>query len=186
MLALKTKLPQIRLILVILVMTVTLAGATYALLATFTREVNNTFTIGDITLTLTDGGEDYRYLTPGRSIERTPRVTVAEGSEPCWLFVRLDKTAGFDEYLTFTVAEGWTRLGGYEGLYYREVDARDGAASFGILAEDAVTVREDLTAERMSAVTAQPMLTFSAYAIQKQGIDEVGEAWIFIRLEVEE
>ena len=76
-------------------------------------------------------------------------------------------------------------LEGQAGVYYREVDATTANAgvSYYILKGDAtypngvVTVSENLTKNEVNSITTQPKLTFTAYAVQKDGFDTAAAAW---------
>jgi hypothetical protein len=81
--------------------------------------------------------------------------------------------------------EGWTLLGGFEGVYYREVVASPVSSEFKVLKNDAVTVRDNLTEERMSGITTPPAIDFTAYAVQSYGVDTAREAWNLILQENE-
>ena len=65
-------------------------GTTYAVLISKSRQLDNTFVYGDITLTLTESTGSTYTLIPGSVIIKDPRVTVGKGSEDCWLFVKLE------------------------------------------------------------------------------------------------
>ena len=126
-------------------------GGTVAWLSVKTAPVVNTFTYGDINITLDetkldengnpvlddDGnpvrnpeGNDYKMI-PGNEITKDPKVTVEAGNEACWLFVKLEETGGttehsFDDYLEYEIADGWLQLqdaqgNDVEGVYYCEV-----------------------------------------------------------------
>ena len=66
-------------------------GGTVAWLTAQTGPVVNTFTYGDIDITLGETtGNNYKII-PGVDIEKDPKVTVKKGSEACWLFVKVKK-----------------------------------------------------------------------------------------------
>lgn len=161
-------------------------GGTIAWLTAKTEAVVNTFTYGDINIELTETtGEDYKII-PGVDISKDPKVTVNGGSEDCWLFVKVEEAGTFVEgKVTYSIADGWTALTGQTGVYYREVPAAAADSSFYILAggttypNGVVKVSENLTKAEVNAITAenQPTLTFTAYAVQKDGIDTAADAW---------
>ena len=169
-------------------------GGTVAWLATASAPVVNTFTYGDINigLTETDTGldndnnpytNDYKMM-PEQQITKDPTVTVVAGSEPMWLFVKLDKSANFDSFMTYAMAEGWTELTGKAGVYYRMIDAATAAAgaSYGVIANNTVTVKGDVTKEMLNALDAggaanYPTLTVTAYAVQYLGNESAAAAW---------
>ena len=159
-------------------------GGTVAWLVSSTDPVVNTFTYGDINITLEETtGTSYKII-PGVDIEKDPKVTVKGGSEACYLFVKVEE----ENWPTFTesdgtrkvkygIADGWTALTGETGVYYREVGAVTADTFFDVLAGNVVTVSKNLTKTEVSGITTQPKLTFTAYAVQKDGIADPGNAW---------
>ena len=71
------------------------------------------------------------------------------------------------------IADGWTEL--ESGVYYRLVDAVTADTSFAVIKGNEITVSSDLTKENIPS--AQPKLTFTAYAVQKDGFDTAAAAW---------
>lgn len=153
-------------------------GGTFAWLTTQTGEVRNTFTIGNIDITLAETTSDFKMI-PGETITKDPVVTVKANSEACWLFVKVTESDNLDDFITYTVDSGWTALTGVSGVYYREVAAVSADTSFDVLTGNAVTVKDTVTKTMMDALTDNtlPTLTFKAYAIQKSGFDTVEAAW---------
>ena len=161
-------------------------GGTIAWLTAQTDPVVNTFTYGDINIELTETKPKNQQakIIPGVDIEKDPKVTVRGGSEACYLFVKVVE----ENWPTFTesdgtrkvkygIADGWTELTGETGVYYREVGAATADTSFDVLAGNVVTVSENLTKTEVSGITTQPKLTFTAYAVQKDGIADAVTAW---------
>lgn len=155
-------------------------GGTLAWLTQKTDAVVNTFTVGDINITLTETEREYK-MVPGNTIDKDPIVTVQAGSEACWLFVKVEKSANFDTFMTCAMATGWTALAGQEGVYYRQVDAAAAAAgaSFAVLVGNQVTVKDTVTKTMLNALTpaTYPTLTFTAYAVQMDNVADVAAAW---------
>lgn len=177
-------------------------GGTMAWLTSSPDPVLNTFTVGDINITLTEDGatdsdndgslqQDFKMI-PGVDIEKKPVVTVENGSEACWLFVKVEKSSNFDNYLTCSVPTGegaWTQGTGVipVNVYYRQVPATTTDEPFNILAGNAaypngyVTVNADVTKEMMEKIKneteAEPTLTFKACAIQQDTLDTAEKAW---------
>lgn len=91
----------------------TVIGGTLAWLVAETKPVVNTFTYGDINITLEetdtnkDGDNDPTTNTypmvPGHTITKDPKVTFKANSEDAWLFVKLEKTANFDDFMTYEI-----------------------------------------------------------------------------------
>ena len=172
-------------------------GGTVAWLVAKTDPVVNTFTYGDINITLTETtGDDYKII-PGVDIGKDPKVTVKAGSEACWLFVKAEETNwpdftdanGTARKVSYSVAagdNGWKALENVPGVYYREVSAEDAKAGieYYVLAGSAehpngvVTVSRELTKTEVNSLAGtQPKLTFTAYAVQREGIDDAAAAW---------
>lgn len=160
-----------------LIVCATVAG-TLAWLTDTTAPVVNTFTVGDINITLTESENLDLKMVPGQPIEKDPKVTVKAGSEACWLFVKVDKSVNFDGFMTFEMADGWIALSGHAGVYYRNVDATNADTGFDVLKDNKVTVRDTVTKTDLEgAKTNAPTITFTAYAVQKDGINDATTAW---------
>ena len=98
------------------------------------------------------------------------------------MFVKVEKSANFDSYMTYEMADGWTALEGVEGVYYREVKTADMGTEFSVVKDDQVIVKGEVTKEMMAeAENDQPTLTITAYASQlyKNNTDTftAAEAW---------
>lgn len=143
-------------------------GGTLAWLTATTEEVQNTFSTSDINITLTETTGTSYQMIPGWTITKDPLVTVKAGSEDCYLFVKIEKSANFDSFMEYTVADGWTALTDVDGVYYRVVGPNAADQAFAVLADNTVTVKGIVTKEMMNALTAStyPTLTFTAYASQ--------------------
>lgn len=150
-------------------------GGTLAWLTDQTAEVKNTFTVGDINIDLTETNRDYK-MVPGNTIAKDPTVTVKANSEACWLFVKVTESENLDTFITYAIAEGWTKL--QDGVYYREVPASAADQTFSVLAGNTVTVKSDVTKTMLkTAKTDAPTLTFKAYAVQKDNVASASDAW---------
>lgn len=178
------------------------AGGTLAWLMAKTDPVTNTFTVGDINIDLkehellADGTlgtglvtENRNYkMVPGNKLPKDPFVTVKANSEACWLFIQVTKSANFDTYMEFTMADGWDELAGEAGVYYREVGATTADTPFNVLAgtegfaNGYVQVLNGVTkADLEAAKTAAPTLTFTAYAVQKANVATAADAWLIAK-----
>lgn len=155
-------------------------GGTLAWLTDSTDKVENVFTVGNVDITLAETTTDYK-MVPGNTIAKDPKVTVKAGSEACWLFVKIEESSNLDSFINYTVAAGWTELTTGSGIYYREVAASATDTPFDVLANNQVTVKEDVTKGMMDGLKAtgatQPTLTFTAYACQKDNVASATEAW---------
>lgn len=170
-------------------------GGTLAWIVSVPDPVVNTFTYGEIEITLeetdspideADDPEDQNtyMMAPGIEIDKDPTVTVKAGSEDCWLFVKLEKSENFDDFMTYVIAYGWTKLDGADGVYYRKVEASDEDEVFSVLKDNQVEVKgePDVTDDMLNALgpddgdTPYPTLNITAYAVQYMGFEpEDGE-----------
>lgn len=158
-------------------------GGTIAWLTATTDPVVNTFTYGKIKIELTETKPENKQATiiPGVNISKDPKVTVIGGSEACWLFVKVAEEGTFvANRVNYSIADGWTQGDGTvipTNVYYREVNAVTADTDFYVLKDNMVTVSEELTKAEVNRVTTQPTLTFTAYAVQKDGINTAADAW---------
>ena len=145
------------------------------------------------------GAEDAAKIIPGLDIEKDPKITVKAKSEACWLFVEVKEenwpafqNADGTKKISYSVKEGddgWKKLTGVTGadnVYYREVsadDAQKGAEYYvlegnGTYPNGVVTVSDTLTKDDIKDIAStHPTLTFTAYAVQREGIDSAADAW---------
>lgn len=153
-------------------------GGTLAWLVDKSDAVVNTFTYGDINIDLSETTRNEYKMIPGNDITKDPKVTVEANSEACWLFVKVEKSDNYADYLAnYTIADGWNELDGVAGVYYREVNADTAKAgtSYQVLKGDTVTVLDSVKKSDMEAIkngiVAKPTLTFTAYAVQLDGFN---------------
>ena len=157
-------------------------GGTVAWLIDKTSEVTNTFTVGNIDITLNESENLDLKMVPGNDITKDPKVTVLTGSEACWVFVEVTET-NVTDFITYTIDDEWTVVPGETNVYYIDQAALTAAnaqsAVYSVLTDDKVTVKGEVTKSQMDALTADnyPTLTFKAYAVQKDNIDNVADAW---------
>ena len=175
-------------VLALVLLAVCAVSGTLAWLTAKSDVVTNTFTTSDIKVELKETtGKEYKMI-PGYTIGKDPKATVLEGSEDCYLFVKLVKSSNFDTYLKYAIADGWTKLDGVaDTVYYRVVDGTDNqiGTAYSVLKGDQVTVKGSVTKEQMNALDAEgaakPTLTITAYASQlhKNATTEftAAEAW---------
>ena len=175
-----------------------IVSGTVAYIMARTAPVTNIFTYGDINITLTetdtgDGDDDPNTneynMSPGCVISKDPKITVMSGSEDSWLFVKLERSANFDDFMEYTVADGWTALEGAEGVYYRQVDRSTADTVYYVISGNTVTVKNSVTKEMLNSldkdgVKNYPTLTLTAYAVQRDAdiaaIDSAAKAWALV------
>lgn len=155
------------LVLALTLLVVGVVAGTLAWLTAKSDTVTNTFTTSDIKVELKETPKEYKMI-PGYTISKDPTVTVLAGSEECYLFVKLDKSTNFDDYMTYKMAEGWTLVPGKTNVYYRKVQTADIGTAYSVLKGDQVTVKGEVTKAMMDGLTTEtlPKLTVTAYASQ--------------------
>lgn len=158
-------------------------GGVLAWLTDTTDSIKNTFTVGNVDISLTETTGNSYKMVPGQPITKDPKVTVEVGSEACYLFVKVEKSATLKDYIDYTVDNGWTPLDGVEDVFYKDVDATTAAdgETYSVLANDKVTVKTSVTQKMMDDITngsaTAPTLTFTAYACQSAGFETAAAAW---------
>lgn len=168
-----------------------------------TNPITNTFTYGDINIKLEETDADHDgdannnsyEMMPGAIIGKDPKVTVLAGSKDSWLFVKLDASENFDDFLAYTIADGWTALEGETGVYHRQTSESADAQEFAVLKDNQVNVKDGVTKEMLNALnatgetSAYPTLTITAYAVQRddqiEAIDTVEEAWALAKADAQ-
>lgn len=199
------------------VIILSIVSGSIAWLVASTESVKNTFTYGDINITLdeakldingntvdenndgtpdrTTKGNEYKII-PGNSVTKDPKVTVKANSEDAWLFVKLDKSSNFDQFMEYEVilddlntteVEGWTKL--EDGVYYMAVNKSASDAEYFVIKDNAVKIKNSVTKEMLNNLDKNadgtdktekeyPSLTLTAYAIQRDSnITTAADAW---------
>ena len=175
-------------ILALLLCAVLLVGATVAGTVAYLTSQNtatNTFTVGQVEIELkeyevdpqtgsktaakVDGLTDLE-LVPGRTIENNPFITVADDSETCWLFVKIENNLG--DAVTINGLTGWTPVGGHDG-YYQYNATVDAGATVPVFESITVATTKDYAA--LNGITNKNIV-ITAYAVQSEGVDK-DAAW---------
>lgn len=168
-----------------------------AFLTDTSEQVVNTFTAGDVAITL----EEYVYdsetgsltsettqeneykMIPGNTLPKDPFITIDANSEDCYVFVKVEGLNDASTYLSYQMADGWVAVdeATYPGVYY---NTEIGKANdvFHVLKDNQVTVNSAVTSAQMELLNGKtndqlPQLKFTAYAVQKDNIDNAVQAW---------
>lgn len=158
---------------------------------TDSKDVKNTFTVGNVAITMDetdvdgstpnkerDQANSYKLL-PGHTYTKDPIIHVDASSEDCYLFVKVDnQIAAIEANGNTTVAaqmaaKGWKAVEGKDGIY---VYVGTTAAPVAVKANDNVTVFEQLViAGTVNGDTLKAYenktITVTAYAVQKDGFE---------------
>lgn len=175
----------------VLLVTASVLG-TLAYLTSTTDVVTNTFSVGNVAITLDEAKVDeygaavegaarvtannYK-LIPGHEYTKDPTVHVAEGSEECWLFVKVvDGIAAIEDADTVAAqltSNGWTAVAGAENIYAynAKVDAREEAQDIKVFESFKILGTANVSAYNGKTITVQ------AYAVQADSFGTAAAAW---------
>lgn len=162
-----------------------IGGGTFAYLQSQTDDTINVFNTNQVTVDLVEStGSEYDII-PGTSQDKDPTVTV-DNTVDAYVFVEVTDTT--QDLVKYDIAGGWIPFDGHEGIYYREVGAADETKEFSVLAGDKVYYDAGLKNSDMMDESSKLKdgieLTFKAYAIQKDGFENVNAAYLGIPVTV--
>ena len=157
-------------------------GGTLALLTQKTETITNTFTAGKVSITLTETEPSDKTIKviPGKEVTKNPTITVKDGSEACYVFVKVDAADGLSTYVTYTVdTANWKQVDGETNVWYKEFSTTvSGDQALNILTGNKVAFSNALTAAQVSGIPQAGLgLSFTGYAVQKEGVASVTAAW---------
>ena len=162
---------------------------------TSTATVQNTFTVGNVSITLDElktdvyGKSDQtetrvdsssvipanQYkLVPGRSYEKNTVVHVAENSEKCYLFAKLDGALTHNK-VAVVLGANWELLDAQSGIYYYKVPVETSGSVQDIEVVKSFSVAADAVHTDISGISASANIV--AYAVQADGFNSASEAW---------
>ena len=183
----KTKALALALCAVLLVVTTVFVTMAYL---TSKDSVTNTFTVGKVTITLdeakvTADGEKVQgadrvkenkyHLIPGHFYVKDPTIHVANGSEECWLFVKVEnglanaEASGATSIESQMANKGWTKVEGTDVYAY----ATKQAAGANVIVFDSFTIAGTTDV----SLYEDAKIIVTAYAIQADGFASAAEAW---------
>lgn len=165
---------------------------------TSTDEVRNTFTVGQVQITLDerdtdnstpDAGRDKAnayHLLPGNEYEKDPTVHVNAVSEDSWIFVKVENGIAAFEAATSTeengyksisdqiTANGWTALDGVANVYYKPYTKSTTGSDLIVFSNFKIA---DTANDVQGWATLNATVNITAYAVQKDGFDTASAAW---------
>ena len=179
----------------VLVIAMSVAG-TMAYLTSTTDTVTNSFTVGNVTITLDEAKvdvygdpvqdaarvkENTYKLIPGHEYTKDPTVHVAAGSEDCWLFVQVVNgidgleaatvAGGYQDITAQMTAHGWTAVSGQTNVYSYSTKV---SAGTDVHVFDQFKIAGDAN---VSTVTENTQITIKAYAVQADNFATAEAAW---------
>ena len=166
---------------------------TLAYLQMTTGTVQNTFTVGNVTIELKEyeidaNGEKTSVevtasnglvqvngikMVPSRVIQKNPFITIGDTSEECYLYVRVTEIDEKD-YLTINWTSGDWILSDNEEYYYYKTTV---GGNTGINRVDVFTSVTCNNAITVYDPLAAPIIKITAYAVQKEGFNNPQTAW---------
>ena len=186
----KTKIKALVLACCAVLLVVTTVFVTVAYL-TSNDKVTNTFTVGNVAITLDETDVDLSgnadgqtrvkantyKLMPGHEYTKDPTVHIDDASEDCWVFVKVVNEIEAIEADTTVATQmtnnGWTLVEGETNVYaYKEV----ANAGEDLTVFESFKVKGDVTNEALAAYAAKTVVV-TAYAIQADGFDTAAAAW---------
>ena len=178
-------------------------AGTLAYMTSLTGTVTNTFTVGNVAITLDELDVDeygvavpnadparvmanaYK-LVPGHKYVKDPTIHVAEGSEDCWLFVKVENGISAIEGGTTIAAQmatnGWTQLEvdgvAVENVYYHAVvDARTEAKDVKVFESFTLKTDANVASYVDNEGNVSETIAVTAYAVQADGFNTAAAAW---------
>ena len=82
-------------------------GSSWAWLNAYNTTPDNVFVGSNLTIDLAETTGTSYTMAPGDKIAKNPSVTVLQGSEPCYLFMRPAQSDNFGDYVEYDIADGW-------------------------------------------------------------------------------
>ena len=165
----------------VMVAGISVAG-TLAYLTAQTTEKINTFTVGDISIELTEpdwtAGTGSEKILPGDEVPKDPTVTVKANSEACYVYVAIDNGLKLDDgTLAGTLdidSANWNvvKTSG-DTTVYRYKEVVDTGAADTVLPDvfTTVTVSPSVTSENIDQLDGDK-ITAQAYAHQSQNVEQ--------------
>ena len=155
----------------------TLTAGTWAYLKDGTEDVRNEFKANSVTVELTESTGEYYDIIPGTSQKKDPRVTLSNTVD-AYVFVVVDDAT--DGLVKYDIDDGWLKLDGYNGVYYRLAEAGN-AKEYPVIKNDMVYYDPSIGNSDMTdadgSLKGGLTLTFRAYAIQKEPFDSPQDAY---------
>ena len=198
----KTRTKALLLALSAVLLVVSTVFATMAYLTSQTGVVTNTFSVGNVHITLDEAnvdiygaatsgrgtGNQYK-LIPGHTYLKDPTIYVTAQSEACFVFVKVEngikavvadttETPGIETQIKNL---GWTELPGVPNVYYQNIDLATATTGTTLKVFDNFTLIDDAVltdANGNPMYTANTPVNITGYAIQSDGFNgDAVAAW---------
>lgn len=162
---------------------------------TSSQEVTNTFTVGNITMTMDETDVDEStadaardtansyHLLPGQQYVKDPQIHIGANSEACYVFIKVEnglanieaasEQGGYQTIADQIKANGWTALQDVNGVYYKTQDATTQNVDINVFEQLKIGNVDSNTLKNY----AQSNIVVTAYAIQQAGFTDAASAY---------
>lgn len=161
-------------------------GGTLAWLTATSNKVENTFSVGDITITLDETtGTEYKIL-PGGYDDKDPTITVEVGSEKCYVYALVENTVKLNGTVVATPnidETKWTEVGtAGDATLYRYNEVVDASTAEKTVPVFTSVVYSDTITKGDITTLKDTTITVTAYAHQSENTnqttaDAAANAW---------
>ena len=144
---------------------------------TSTKSVSNTFTYGNVSITMSETTDAAHKLIPGQKNDKNTTIHVAAGSEMCYLFVKVPKVDNVSYTFASTETEEteeWILLNGTTDVYYYYTTVNASTAQVDVKVLESFTY--SAIATNPEASTSQEV-EVTGYAVQAAGFTTAADAW---------
>lgn len=184
----KTRTKALLLVMSALLLIVSTVFATMAYLTSKTEKMTNTFSVGNVKITMDEADVDeygvpvspaardmtnsYKII-PGHTYVKDPTIHVDPNSEDCWLFVKLvNPLEGIIASKTLTEQmeeNGWAIVDATHNVWAKTTKA---SANDNIIVFSGFTIKGDV-----ALAASYDDITIQAYAVQADGFSTAALAW---------
>lgn len=170
---------------------------TVAWLMDATEEVTDTFTYGKVEIKLIDANNNVEWsatvhknaydaglyttennegkfkLIPGATFDFNPAVQVVDGSEPCYIFVKIEPQNNLTDFVTIQLTNGWIGIGNNVYAYatttqnVTSMTKVEAGNTTNIINAGKLLVNNTVTSESIKNAV-EPKVQITAYAIQSE------------------
>lgn len=164
-------------------------GGTLAYLSDSAESVTNTFTFGEIEVTLSEnepknlgnasastninGGYDYVNVVPGQKLDKEPTISV-NTSVDAYVFARVNVG---DNLALGEITLGWTKVSGTDNVWYQAVSGDDDAQSLGTLFNYVTVDNVKVNGDSATPAPTLGTVKIEVAAVQQASFDDVQAAY---------
>lgn len=135
---------------------------------------------GNVHIALSSNSGESIGLIPGNIAAKDNAVTIAAGSDSCYIFLMLNQSGEFDSFMEYGLDKSWQSIKGFKNVYYTEAEPSDSEQKFVIFEGGEVGVSKEITKEDVALIAqtkSYPELAISATAISKNAENDFENAF---------